>query len=195
MKQLLRLFFVMALVFGSAHSGRAQGFHMKVLDPANLCSTNPSLCKILDVTAPFPVTFTANTCVVAGVTGLPSNPATYGCLLLDNRTGNNITSLNMTFPGLGSLPFTCDTTGPGVLFTGASCTSSGGIDTFYFYNGILGPEQEAIIFESGADPGQFNGTGSLNTPEPAPFLLMLTGLLIAGLLFNKRETLYATARK
>lgn len=196
MKHLLRFFFVLALVFGASNYMHASDFHVTVLDPANVCASNPALCTILDTTASFPATFTANTCSFAGVTGLPSDPTTYGCLVLVNATLDDITSLSLTFPGLGPLAFTCDTTGPGVLFTGASCTSSGGVDTFNFFDGVLAPTKTAIIYENGANPDLFDGTGTVNTPEPASLPLLLTGILFAGLYLGKRNhLLFASAQK
>ncbi|GGA72043.1 hypothetical protein GCM10011507_24560 [Edaphobacter acidisoli] len=189
MKHLLRLFFVLALVFGSTHYAHATNFHVTVLDPSNICVSNPSACVIFDTTAPFSATFSASTCQIAGVPGLPSDPTTYGCLGLFNATSDPITSINLSFPGLGALTFQCDTTGPGVIFSGASCGSSGGVDTFDFYDGSLDPLHLAIIYENGADPDLFDGTGTVNTPEPASLPLLLTGLLFAGLYLGKRRNL------
>lgn len=198
MKHLLRFFFVLALVLGCTSYVRAVDFHVTVLDPANICASNPSACVIFDTTAPFTATFSTSTCMLAGVPG-PTPSAPYGCLALFNATSDPITSLNLSFTGLGSLTFQCDTTGPGVLFSNASCGSSGGVDNFYFYNGVLGSLQLAIIYESGATPDLFDGTGTVNTPpvpEPTSLPLVLTGMLLAGLYLGKRRgLLFATTQK
>lgn len=198
MKHLLRLFFVIALVFGCTSYVRAVDFHVTVLDPPNICVSNPSACVIFDTTAPFTATFSTSTCTLAGVPG-PTPAAPYGCLALFNATLDPITSLNLSFTGLGSLTFQCDTVGPGVLFSSASCGSSGGVDNFFFYDGVLGSLQLAIIYESGASPELFDGTGTVNTspvPEPASLPLALTGMLLAGLYLGKRHgLLFAAVRK
>lgn len=199
MRHLLRLIFVLTVILGSASYGRAVDFHVKVLDPANFCVDNPSACVIFDTTAPLTATFSASTCMLAGVPGLPSDPSTYGCLALFNATSTPITSLDLSFSGLGPLTYQCDTTGPGVVFSSASCGPSGGADNFYFYNGVLDPFNLAIVYENGADPDLFDGTGSVNTPapvpEPAPLVLLLTGTLLTGAFFFKRQTLLPTAHR
>lgn len=195
MKHLLRLFFVLALVFGASSYMHASDFHVTVLDP-NVCTSNPAACTIIDTSAPFTATFQASTCSLAGVPGLPSDPTTYGCLVLFNQTFSNITSINLTFSGLGSLTFTCDTSGPGSIFASANCGSSGGIDTFSFFDGSVPPLGEAIIYETGANPDLFDGTGTVNTPEPASLPLLLTGILFAGLYLGKRKhLLFAAVQK
>lgn len=193
MKHLIRLFLVFALVLAFAPRAHAVNFHVTVLDPPNLCSDNPSGCLLIDATQPFTATFSTSTC---SLFGLPANPGTDGCLALVNFTSEDITSLNLTFSGLGGLTFSCDTAAPGSIFSGADCGSSGGIDTFSFYDGVLHSPGLAIIVESGVDPDLFDGTGSVNTPEPASFPLLLTGMLFAGLYVGKRNhLLFATARK
>lgn len=195
MKHLLRLFFVVALVLAFAPRAHAVDFHVTVLDP-NICTSNPAACSIIDTSAPFSATFTANTCALAGVPGLPSDPTTYGCLVLFNETLSNITSIDLTFSTLGSLTFACDTSGPGSIFAGANCGSSGGVDTFSFFDGSVPPLGEAVIYEDGANPDLFDGTGTVNTPEPASLPLLLTGVLFAGLYLGKRRNLlFAAAQK
>lgn len=198
MKHLLRLFFVFALVFGSANYLHAVNFHVTVLDPSNFCTSSPlpSGCIIFDSSSPFTATFSTSTCALAGVPG-PTPAAPYGCLALVNLTSDPITSLNLSFSGLGELTFECDTVAPGAIFASAICGSSGGTDDFYFYNGAIpafslsGPSPLAIIYETGADPELFDGTGTVNTPAPVPepssLPLLLTGILFAGIYLGKRN--------
>jgi hypothetical protein len=211
MKYLLRVLFVVALFFGVTSGARAQGFHMQVLDPGNICGgVDPTGCIIIDSSAPLTIDLNAATCKFAGVPDLPSNPNTYGCAVLLNVTGEDITSLNLTFAGLEGLTFSCETAIPGSIFADNSCgTSGGGVDSFSFFGGVL-PSLSwcsngiAIIYEDGADPDLFkDGTGDVNqppilfTPEPEPLLLLSTGvmMMMAGLFVKRRRQLFAYGKK
>src|SRR5260370_35392607 len=79
MKYLLRVLFILALSCGFASHARAVGvdFHVQVLDPTNICFSNPAACVITDATAPFAVTFNSQTCTLAPISISP--PA--GCLI------------------------------------------------------------------------------------------------------------------
>ena len=196
MKYLLRVLFVLALFCGITSHARAAGvdFHVQVLDPTNMCFTNPSLCVVVDSTAPFAVTFTSATC---GLDGLPTGP-TDGCLIVVNDTFDTFTSLDLTFPGLGSLTFDCPTSDPASVFAHSSCTSSGGIDNLFFSGGAGLPGGHLMfIFEDGADPALFNGTGTVGiTPEPDSFFLLSTGtMMMAAGLFLKRQRGFAFSKK
>jgi hypothetical protein len=204
MKHLLRIFFVMALFCGLAplaHAQRGVDFHVQVLDP-NVCISDPSICVILDASAPINVSLDALACQVAGVPNLPSDPSTYGCAVLFNLTlpPETITSLNLTFSGLDGLTFECDTKGiTGSIFSQASCGSLGsGTDAFSFFNGSFPFFSEAVIFESGVNPDLFdNGTVSVNqapitvfaseVPEPSSMLLLSTGVTMAGAYLTKQR--------
>jgi hypothetical protein len=81
MKSLLRVLFILVLFCGFASHAHAAGvnFHVQVLDPANVCITNPSECFVADPTAPFAVTFNAATCALADPPISVPSPA--GCLI------------------------------------------------------------------------------------------------------------------
>jgi hypothetical protein len=209
MKYLFRVLFILALFCGVATHARAQDFHVQVLDP-NICFSNPSVCLVLDTSAPINVSLDALACQIAGVPNLPSNPGTYGCAILLNLVlpPQDITSLNLTFSGLAGLTFECDTTGDGgvgSVFSDSSCGQSGpGSDTFSFFDGSLPFFGEAVIYENGVDPNDFvGGTAAVNqppfvpaqTPEPASLLLLSTGTMMAGLYFVKQRRQFAFARK
>jgi hypothetical protein len=199
MKYLLRVLFVLALFCGVTSHVRAAGvdFHVQVLDP-NVCGTNPALCTIADPSASFPVTFEASTCGPAGIPNLPSDPTTYGCLVVVNDTLVNFTSLGMDFTGLGNLTFDCPTIDPASIFTSSSCGSSGGVDSFDFSGGPgLAPTKEMVIYEQGVNPDLFDGTGVVNeTPEPDSLLLLSTGaMMMAAGLFVRRQRGFAFLKK
>jgi hypothetical protein len=211
MKYLLRVLFVLALFFGVTSGARAQGFHMQVLDPGNICGSLDDVtgCIIIDSSAPLSIDLTAASCQIAGVPNLPSDPNTYGCAVLLNVTGEDITSLNLTFSGLEGEMLNCDTL-PGSIFADHSCgTSGGGVDSFSFFDGVLptlswSSNGIAIIYEEGANPDLFaDGTGDVNqppilfTPEPEPLLLLSTGvmMMMAGLFVKRRRQLFAYGKK
>jgi hypothetical protein len=200
MKYLLRVLFILALFCGFASHARAVAvdFHVQVLDPANVCITNPAECFVADATAPFAVTFNSATC---GLANPPiSVPSPSGCLIVFNATFQTFTSLDLTFGGLGDLTFDCPTSDPNSIFGSSTCTSNGGIDELSFSGGDgLPPAQVMFIVENGVDPGLFEGTGMVGTatPEPDSLLLLSTGaiMMTAGLFANKRRRLFAIAKK
>jgi hypothetical protein len=201
MKSLLRVLFILALFCGVSSFAHADevDFHVQVLDP-NVCGTNPALCTIADPSASFPVSFEASTCGPAGIPNLPSDPTTYGCLVIVNDTLVNFSSLSMTFANLGNLTFDCPTTDPASIYTNAVCGSSGGVDSFFFSGGPgLAPTKEMVIYENGVNPDLFEGTGSVNTvntPEPESLLLFSTGaMMMAVAVFMKRRRRFAYDKK
>ena len=202
MKYLLRVLFVLALFCGFTSHARAVDvdFHVQVLDPINVCITNPAECFIADPAAPFGVTFNSATCALANPPISVPSPA--GCLIVFNATFQTFTSLDLTFDGLDGLTFDCPTSDPNSIFASSTCTSNGGIDTLSFSGGDgLPPAQVMFIVENGVDPALFNGTGMVGTaaatPEPESLLLLSTGaiMMTAGLFLNKRRRLFAYQKK
>ncbi len=224
MKAILSVFFALAVVFGITR--QAQAVHIDILDPnPNLCGANPvaSGCIIFDPSQPITIDLTPQACVFAGV---ESGIGDYGCAILLNLAWppQDITSLNMTFSGLGGLDVGCETGGlPGFpgIFSSAECGPlGGGQQGFSFFDGSFGPGQIAIIFEDGINPcpatpgispkdttGENTctlfqgGMGTTNAdplsfvPEPDSLLLLATGTMMAGLYMARRHRLFASIRK
>lgn len=209
MKYLFRVLFVLtvALFCGSVACHAQRGgtdFHVQVLDP-NVCLSDPAACIIFDASDPINVSLNAATCHIANVPNLPSG-SDFGCAILFNFTlpPEDITSLNITFSGLGDLTFDCPTTVPGSIFSQSSCGSSGpGTDTFSFFGGSFPFLTEAVIYESGVSPDLFqDGTGTVNqppfvpTPEPDSILLLSTGVMMfGGAYFAKGRRRLAVGKK
>jgi hypothetical protein len=209
MKHLFRIMFVVALFCGFGSRAHAVNFHVQVLDP-NVCISNPSICVVLDASAPINVSLDAAACQIAGVPNLPSDSSTYGCAILFNFTlpPETITSLNLTFSGLDGLTFECDTKGiTGSIFSQASCGSLGaGTDAFSFFGGSFPFLSEAVIYETGVDPDLFkDGSAAVNqapitvfaaeVPEPSSMLLLSTGATMAGAYLTKQRRRFTFKKK
>ncbi len=202
MKYFVRIFFILALFCGLAPLAQAQrgfDFHSTVLDPDPTCFTS-TFCLIND-TSPFTAVFSTDQC---NQLRLPNITDDDGCFFGVNATGEEITSLTLTFSnttGLGTL--TCDSasnpTGlPSAIFSIATCTPTGPTYTVTFTGGKLDPGEAFTLFETGAPPADL-GTDTAElvaTPEPDSLLLFSTGamMMTAGV-FLKRQRRPAAVRQ
>jgi hypothetical protein len=202
MKHLFRILFALALCCGCFSHARADStdFHMMILDPAALCSETPSECIIEQPNVPFTVTLAQSTCDAFGLGSFVPEGTPYGCFLGTNATGQPITSLDLSFltEPLGSQDASCSTGGvPGFpgAFTSQECSVGPTVYDLSFGGGSGLPELSSfIIFETGADPADFeDGSGSVGvTPEPDSLLLFGTGVMMAGLFLARQRRMTAT---
>jgi len=194
--KLFSILFIVAVFFGMTHSAALADpvdFHLGTLDPTS-CTTNPAECTLTTPLDPtFAITFSAQTCLdqVPPITG---TAGMFGCFKLSNQTSLTVTSLDLSIETapLGDQPFSCSAAGP---FDDFSCTLSPD-GTHYlldFFGGTgVGPTQTVLLEETGANPADFIGTGTVNlTPEPDSLLLLSTGTIMA---FLSRRKLFASRR-
>ena len=201
MKHLIRILFVLALLCGGSSLAHADGvdFRMTVLDPPNGCLPGNSSCAVYDPSQTLsPVAISADQCAPFGLTG-PTG--LYGCLIINNLTGNTINSLSLSFAGdpLGNQVASCDSQGQNGLASVLNVVSCGEVNGAYqllFAGGTGVPNgSDLVVFEEGADPNLFeDGTANVGvTPEPDSLLLFSTGVMMAGLYMSRR--VWTTVRK
>jgi hypothetical protein len=193
MKYLLSALFVLALFCGITSQAHASNFHVGVVDP-NTCGPDFSACTIQEATGPItgPFTFATSACLLSGI------PAGSYCLDIFNQSGVDITSIKLMIADSnlgGQTPF-CDTTS---AFMG-SCTSSDGIETFSFTEGVFPTGSIEDIYVAGLnDPSVLTNADVMitvaATPEPDSLLLFGTGAMMAGLYLTKRPLLSAFGKK
>jgi hypothetical protein len=221
MKHLLRVLFVLALLCGGSSLAHASGidFRMTVLDPPAEAVCNPAgipqgspgntNCTVFTGGDISPINLSQAACNGAGIgNGLTSG--TYGCFVVDNESGDTITSLELGFliAPLTTTP-QCDSGGQvgngGTVIPSAlnvvSCgpDPSNPLDYALDFAGGAGvaPGSALIVFEQGENPGDFQGgSGTIGvgvTPEPDSLLLFSTGVMMAGLYMSRR--FLTTAKK
>lgn len=182
--RVLRFLLMMALVCGYTGLAGASpvDFHMHVLDPPP-----PSFTVLPIFSTPFTFSFTE-----CSPGELPDGITASGCFAGVNRTGMDWDNLQITFADndvlAGQTP-TCDLTGTHNIFSGTDCSLVDSTYILSFMDGVLHNNDFFFITEDGVDPPEeFGiGTGTVNstamTPEPAPVLLLSTGIILFGLWF------------
>jgi hypothetical protein len=190
---------ILAAVFGAPHSAFADSADFKtgVFDPP----TNPDpILPLTDIqtTTPFSVVFGGCPATI----GNPPVPiVASGCFLGLNDTGQTITSLDLTFDNttsadpndpnaLNGQDADCETTS---VFVGSSsnCGLVNGSTYNLLFSGAVGlpPGAFFVITESGPNPDAFQGGEGVITitPEPNSYILLLTGMMMAGMFLFRRS--------
>lgn len=191
--KVFRCLFALAIACAFLGSASAEpiDFHMRVLDPP------PPAFSVQPIfSTPFTFTFTA-----CSVGELPGGGTADGCFAGVNRSGMDWENLQITFADnsvlAGQAP-NCALTGSNNIFSDTSCSLSGSTYILSFTGGVLSNNDFFFITEDGVVPpeGFGVGTGSvvLPTPEPEPFVLLATGLVLLGvaLMPRRRSGLRAT---
>jgi hypothetical protein len=188
--KLLRYVALIVLMCGLSAVARADDFQMVVVDP-----TYTGTYQINTITTTtFGFTFTE--CESPGQ--LPAGVSYDGCFSGQNETGVDLTSLMIEIPVFGGQTVGCSPSTTVLnLFTNISCGENAS-DTDYileFTGGDIVPGELFTLAEDGVDasvPGAFPpGPVTANTPEPATFWFLSTGVLSIGLLgaYRRRQAI------
>lgn len=171
------LFFACTILAGAS----PLDFKANILDPPPPAA--PTFPTFVITASPFDVVFT--TCQAGE---LPNGLTADGCFAGVNRTGLNWTSLELVFPNnavLNSQPVDCSLAPSDNIFFNPSCGFDAQDYTLTYTNGVLGNNDFFFITETGVPAELFpQGTATVlsstaTTPEPAPLLLLATGLGMA----------------
>jgi hypothetical protein len=179
---MLRYLFVAALVCGLSSVAKADDYAMVIIDPP----PPPAGVTTYDITfLGESLTLPWSPCVAGE---LPAGSTGYiGCISLENTTGTELTSFELTVPDTGGIvgqTANCPTD-PNDVFQDLNCNPNPVDGTFYldFSDGDI-PAREGyfIIAEYGATPATFPDTTVIaGTPEPSSLLLLSTGVLSIGM--------------
>ena len=119
-----------------------------------------------------------------------------GCFGGVNEVRSTITSLTLSFPDTPAIQNSGQNAAQSDIFSMTSVTETNGILSFMFTGGNLIQGQTFVVTEDGvSDLSQFptvtlsytTAGSTAVTPEPAPALLVATGMLCMGGLFLERR--------